>query len=352
MSTGLVYDQRFLQHEPGPAHPERPDRLQAIIDRLQNNHLWDRLAHIPATPAPLAAIEALHDAQYVQRVRAACEAGESFIDCEDSGICPLSYDAAVLAVGGVLGAVDAVMNQRSGLGREIRPSGVRGQVSGKDGKTAVRNAFCAVRPPGHHAERGKSMGFCLFNNVALAAQHLVVQYGFERVAIVDFDVHHGNGTQHMFEERSDVLFISLHEHPAYQYPGTGFAWEKGKGAGEGFTINIPLQPQAGDREYRHAFLDSVLPALDRYRPQFLLLSAGFDASEHDPMGHMRVTAEGFGWMTRQLKAASERHCGGRLVSVLEGGYDLRSLGECVALHLGILLQPEGHDDLMALKAGL
>jgi acetoin utilization deacetylase AcuC-like enzyme len=333
MTTALIYDERYLQHQPGPEHPDQPQRLRAIVERLHSTHLWEQLVHIPVAPAEAAAVEALHDRSYIQRVRAACEAGEKFIDEEDSEVCPLSYEVALLAVGGTLAAVDAVM-------------------AGAYRGTTVRNAFCAVRPPGHHAERDRCMGFCLFNNVALAAQHLIRRHGLQRVAIVDFDVHHGNGTQHLFEQRADVLCISLHEHPSFQYPGTGFAWETGTGPGAGYTLNLPLQPHAGDREYRGAFLTAVLPALDAFKPQFLLLSSGFDACAHDPLGHMVVTAMGYAWMTRQLKMAAERWCGGKLVSVLEGGYDLRALAECTALHVGTLLQPEGHDELMAMKAGM
>ena len=333
MTTALVYDEGCLRHDPGPGNPERPDRLRAIADRLHANHLWEQLVHVPAAPAPASALASLHEAAYVQRFRAACAAGERFIDEEDCGICPLSYEVALRAVGGTLAAVDAVM-------------------AGRHQGQAVHNAFCAVRPPGHHAERSRAMGFCFFNNVALAAQHLIDRHGLSRIAIVDFDVHHGNGTQHLFEQRRDVLVISLHEHPSFQYPGTGFAWENGQGAGKGFTVNLPLQPRSGDREYRHAFHNTVLPALDNFQPQFLLLSSGFDACADDPLGHMQVTPMGFAWMTRQLKMAAERHCGGKLVSVLEGGYDLRSLAECTALHVGTLLQPEGHDELMAMKAGM
>ncbi len=331
LSTGLVYDKRFLDHVTGPAHPERPHRLLAIIEHLHKTGLWDRLQVLPATPADLKWVRKVHDQAYLDRLQQACLNHEAYIDCPDSAICPASYEVALLAAGGVLAAVDAV--------RQGPPAG-------------VRNAFCAVRPPGHHAEHDQSLGFCLLNNVAIAAEYLIAHHAVERLAIVDFDVHHGNGTQHHFEDRPDVLFITLHEHPTSLYPGTGHAWETGRGPGDGYTINLPMNPGEGDREYRHAFLNTVLPALDRYRPQFLLLSAGFDASEYDPLAHMKVSVEGFAWMTRQLKMVAERHCDGQLVSVLEGGYDLRALADCVAAHIGILLQPEGHDDLMERKAGL
>ncbi|MBI1335941.1 MAG: histone deacetylase [Phycisphaera sp.] len=328
MRTGLVYDDRFLDHDTGPQHPERSDRLRAIVERLKRDHHWDRCLRLPVEPALVTSIQAVHDATYIEHVRATCEQGGAYVDVQDSAVCPVSFEVARLAVGGVIGAVDAVM---AGL---------------------CDNAFCAVRPPGHHAERDRSMGFCLFNNVAVAAQHLISQHRLGKVAIVDFDVHHGNGTQHIFEARPDVLFISLHEHPSYLYPGTGFSWEAGQDRGEGFTINIPFDPHAGDEAYRHAFKHKVIPALDAFGPDFVLISAGFDAACDDPLAHMQLSTLGFAWMTRQLKELAERVCSGRLVSVLEGGYDLRSLAECVSAHVAVLLEEDGHDGLMGMKAGM
>lgn len=326
--TGFVYDERFLLHVTGPNHPERPERLQAIVDRLKANHLWDQLLHIPAQPAQVEWVERIHTPEYVQRVRAACENGELFVDVPDSAICPASYEIALLAVGGVLAAADALMAGR------------------------IQNAFCLVRPPGHHAEADRAMGFCLFNNIAIAAEYLLDRHGLERVAILDWDVHHGNGTQHIFEDRGDVFYLSLHEHPMHLYPGTGYSWETGEGAGEGTTLNLPLQPGSGDAEYRQLMLTKVAPALESFRPQALLISAGFDAARDDPLGHMEVTPQGYQWMTRHLKGLAERLCGGRLISVLEGGYNLRSLAECASLHVASLLQPDGQDELMAMKAGM
>jgi acetoin utilization deacetylase AcuC-like enzyme len=328
MSTGLIYDPKFLEHDTGPHHPERPDRLRAIVDRLKAHHQWDRFVHLPFKPATVADVTRLHDAGYVERLRQACERGETYIDVADSAIGPHSFDIGLLAVGGAFAAVDAVMAGR------------------------VTNAFGAVRPPGHHAERDRSMGFCLFNNIALAAERLLSKHGLERVAIVDFDVHHGNGTQHLFEHTQQVLFISLHEHPVYLYPGTGFGYETGKDTGQGYTLNVTLEPGSGDEAFRSEFLRKVLPAIDRYEPQFVLISAGFDASADDPLAHLKATPDGFAWMTRQLKQCAEMHCQGRLVSLLEGGYDLRSLSECVSRHVDVLLADAGHDDLMAMKAGL
>ncbi len=195
------------------------------------------------------------------------------------------------------------------------------------------------------------MGFCLFNNIAIAAEYLIAQHGYERIAIVDFDVHHGNGTQHLFEDRADVLFVSLHEHPTHLYPGTGFVHERGTGAGEGHTVNIPLDPHADDERLRYVVREHVLPRVRDYGPQFLLVSAGFDAAADDQLAHLNITPQGFEWMTRQLKEAAESCCEGRMVSVLEGGYDLRVLAESVALHVGVLMEEAGHDGMMGMKAG-
>ena len=329
MATGFCFDERFLDHAPGGGHPERPDRLRAIVDRLRQRGQWDRLTHLAFEPAAVEAVERIHTHGYVQRVAAACRSGLPYIDSADSGICRASYDAALLAAGAAMAAVDAVMAGR------------------------VHNAFCALRPPGHHAETDRSMGFCLFNNVAIAAQHLIDRHGLERVAVVDIDVHHGNGTQHTFDHRSDVLFISVHEHPMYLYPGSGFAYEVGQGEGVGFTVNVPLDPHGDDASYRQAVQHIVLPRLARFDPQFMLISAGFDAVPDDPLAHMRLSPQGYQWLARQLLSVADRHCRGRVVSLLEGGYDLRSLAECVGLHVETLLGATDHDDdHMAMKAGM
>lgn len=315
MTTGLVLDQRFLLHDTGPGHPERPQRLTAIEKSLRSQPYWADLKRIEIPDRDvLEQVAAVHDPRYVKRVQSACINRMDFIDSPDCAICSKSYDVALLAVSGVLAAVDAVM------------------------EGSVRNAFCAVRPPGHHAERDFAMGFCLFNNIAIAAQHALSHHGLNRVAIVDFDVHHGNGTQHLFETRPDVLFISLHEDPRYLYPGSGFAHETGRDDGRGFTVNLPLPPGSGDETYHAAFADRVVPELERFDPQFLLISAGFDAAEDDPLAHMRVTPEGFGSMTEQLTQFAAKRCNDRVVSLLEGGYNLDQLAQCVARHVHVFHQ--------------
>lgn len=307
--TGLVWEEQFKDHDTGRGHPERSARLDAIAAALTAGGLMERCRRIPARCASDAEILAVHDEKYLKRLQERCAAGDRYIDAVDSAICPASYALARLAAGCVLAAVDAVMG---------------GEVA---------NAFCGVRPPGHHCERGLSMGFCLLGNVAIAAQYLRDRYGLQRIAVVDWDVHHGNGTQHIFEETAAVLFVSLHGHPAYVYPGTGFADERGRGAGDGATLNVPMYPGATDQDYHRAFDAQVLPLLEDYRPEFVLISAGFDAHRRDPLAPIDLETASFGWMTRAVADCAARHAGGRLVSVLEGGYDLRALGDSAALHV-------------------
>ncbi len=319
MTTALIYHDRFGDHHTGAGHPERPDRLKTIVRGLQEQHLWNRCQHLTFEPATLSGLLHVHDRAYIDRLRQACQSAAPFIDTVDSAICPVSYDVAILAAGGLLAAAEAVVQRR------------------------CRNAFCAVRPPGHHAERDRSMGFCLLNNAAIVTDDLIRRHGLDRVAIVDFDVHHGNGTQHIFEDRADVLYISLHEHPDHLYPGTGFDTERGIGLGEGFTVNLPITPGSSDVHYRQIFDSQVIPALDRFAPDALVISAGFDAANEDPLAHMQVTTDGFLWMTQQLTAVANRHCDGRLISTLEGGYHLESLARNVTCHVESLLKAGGSD---------
>jgi len=313
MTTGFIYDERCLNHDTGMGHPERADRLRAVIQGLTQAGLYDRLEHLDFEPVDTAYVERLHNPPYVRRCFEYCREGVPFVDTPDSAVCTESADIALLAAGGVRRAVDGVM---------------AGEID---------NAFCALRPPGHHAEAAESMGFCLFCNIALAADYLIRDHGLERVAIVDFDVHHGNGTQHLLEDRGDILFISVHQDPATLFPGTGAAHETGTDGGEGFTLNLPLPPQSGDSEYAEVFDAKIIPALDAFKPQFLLVSAGFDAATSDPLAQMNVSTEGFAAMSQQLVEVAKKHCGGRLVSTLEGGYDLEALSQGVNAHVRALL---------------
>lgn len=308
--VGFAFDRLMLAHETEDTHPDQPRRLEIIRQALEEADLSGervRLAVMPASPEQIARI---HDPAYVDLVRLACAEGFRFIGSRETEVGPESYHAATLACGAAIGACEAVL---------------RGEV---------RRAFCAVRPPGHHAEHDHAMGFCLFNNVAVAAEALVHEQGLERVAIVDVDVHHGNGTQHAFETRGDVLYVSLHEFPGtLPYPGTGYAEERGRGDGAGTTLNVTLEAGSGDEAYRQAFEESVVPALEAHHPEFLLVSIGFDALETDLMAHLNLRPTAFRWMSRVLSDAAERICEGRLVSVLEGGYDLNRIGFCAVEHV-------------------
>lgn len=305
--TGFVTHPDFLLHDTGPGHPERPERLGRILERLRTTGLDDELDRALPEPADDAPIDAVHAPGHAARVVGACERGARTLDAGDTVVGRHSGHAARLAVGAALLAVD--------------------RVQAGD----WRRAFVACRPPGHHAEHDRAMGFCLFNNVAIAARHLLDHHGLERVAIVDFDVHHGNGTQHLFEADPRVFFTSLHQWP--WYPGTGAATERGVGEGEGTVLNRPMAAGSGDPEYLREFDDTVLPALEAFAPEFLLVSAGFDAHVADPLSGTRVSTGGFGDVTRRLRDLADTACGGRVVSLLEGGYDLDALAESVERHV-------------------
>jgi acetoin utilization deacetylase AcuC-like enzyme len=253
----------------------------------------------------------IHESSYLAMLKAhAPTSGRVSLD-PDTSISPGSLTAAYLAAGGALAAVDAIMSQR------------------------VDHVFCAVRPPGHHAEAGRAMGFCLFNNVAIAARYVQKRYGLQRVLIVDWDVHHGNGTQHSFEDDSSVLYFSPHQYP--HYPGTGRATERGRGAGEGFTINVPMEAGDGDEEYRAIFQESLVPAADAFKPEFVIISAGFDAHKDDPLASMGLTEEGYEDLTFVVAGIAKRHASGRILSSLEGGYHLTALAASVDRHIQALL---------------
>ncbi|MCP3963293.1 MAG: histone deacetylase [bacterium] len=318
-------DSRCLEHRAPPGYPERPERLSGVIERLRaaGREIEPEPAHAgEPSDGARSAVLALHDERYVERLRAAVQRGDGLIDSADNPLSAGTWRAAWAAAECALRAADwAVADAgRAATGR-----------AATDRAAKDRAAFAAVRPPGHHAERATAMGFCFFGNVAVAAEHLIRHHGLERVAIVDFDVHHGNGTQHLYEDRGDVLFVSLHQHPFY--PGTGAAEEVGFGDGRGATLNVPLAAGAGDDVYFRAMDQQVLPALREFAPRMLLISAGFDAWRDDPLGGMRVTESGFERIGQMLAAAASELCGGRSVSLLEGGYDLGRLGDLVECYL-------------------
>ena len=295
-------DPRCLQHQAPRGYPERPDRLSGVVDHLRTRG-WD-LAEGKWYGDARAAVLALHEERYVQRFERAVQRGDSLLDSADNPLSDGTWEAAWAAVETALAAADHAAEGN--------------------------RAFAAVRPPGHHAERSVAMGFCFFNNVAVAAEHLR-RRGAERVAIFDFDVHHGNGTQHLFETRADVFYASTHQYPFY--PGTGAASETGIGDGEGATLNVPLPAHTDDAGYAEAIQGRVIPALRGFAPDILLVSAGFDAWQHDPLGGMQVTEEGFRDWGRWLRDLADEVCGGRLLAVLEGGYDLANLPRLVEANL-------------------
>jgi acetoin utilization deacetylase AcuC-like enzyme/formylglycine-generating enzyme required for sulfatase activity len=309
--TAFVYHDVYLEHKTTPGHPESPKRLAAIVEHLKANHLDSQLAALTPQPAAQQWIETVHAASYVERARRACAEGDDYLDSDDVPISTRSYEAAVMAAGGVLAAVDVVMQGR------------------------VENAFCAVRPPGHHALADRAMGFCIFNNVAIGVRYVQRQYNLAKVLIVDWDVHHGNGTQAAFYEDPSVLYFSVHQYPFY--PGSGTESETGKGPGVGTTINVPLPAGSDDADFLEAFERKLKPAADAFRPDFVFVSAGFDAHENDTLGGLRVTTGCFGKVTRIVKDIAERSCHGRLVSVLEGGYGLDGLASSVETHLRVLM---------------
>jgi acetoin utilization deacetylase AcuC-like enzyme len=311
MTAGLVWDEHYLTHK-APGHVERPARLTAIRKALQVAALWDGLVHIQPTPADEACLLRVHSPEHVARVRASAQAkGLLWLDA-DTYACGASWDAAVLAAGGVCAAVDAVM------------------------KGQVRSAFCAVRPPGHHATRDHGMGFCIFNNVAVAARHAQAVHGLRRIVIIDWDVHHGNGTQEAFWRDPDVMYISIHQSPFY--PGTGSATETGEGPGKGHIRNFPL-PARSDNAALLAALDEGLKSAEAFRPDFVFISAGFDGHKNDPLGSMSLTEEGYAEATRRVRRMADASASGRIVSVLEGGYDEAALGGSVVAHLKALAAP-------------
>lgn len=317
--TAILASSLSARHDTGPGHPECAARIAAIEGRLADSGLRDEVACVEAPEAQLPWIARVHEAAYVRGVAAAMARGARVLDEGDTRVSADSYRAALAAAGGAVHAVEGVV----------------------DG--TWKNAFVAVRPPGHHAERGEAMGFCVFNNAAIAAAHARAALRLERVAILDWDVHHGNGTQHLFEEDGSVFYASLHQWPLY--PGTGLARERGRGAGDGATLNCPQPSGAGDREWLGAFEGEVLPAIEAFRPDLVIVSAGFDAHERDPLAQTRLTTAAYRTMTESVLELARKCCGGRVVSLLEGGYALDALADSVEAHVGALVSaPETRPD--------
>jgi acetoin utilization deacetylase AcuC-like enzyme len=311
-ATGLVYHPDYLLHEAGDWHPESPERLRAIVSHLDHVGLTRKLRLIRPEPAADDWILLVHSREHLEDLAEPVRSPPRFLD-PDTRMSADSYRVAKLAVGGALAAVDAVL-------------------AGE-----VRSAFCALRPPGHHALRNRAMGFCLFNNIAVAARYAQRRYGLERVLIADWDVHHGNGTQAIFYEDPTVFYFSTHQYPFY--PGTGAAHETGAGQGKGYTLNAPLAAGSGDQEIIGAFRDKLVPAAEAFRPELVLISAGFDAHRDDPLAQLRATEAGYAELTRIVMRLADRFAGGRMVSLLEGGYNLQALARSIEAHLTALAEP-------------
>jgi len=306
MPVALFTHPACLGHDTGPYHPECPDRLRRVLQALEHPDFIPLLRE-QAPEASKAQLQRVHPPDYIEAILAA-EGQDVQIDA-DTVMSPGSVRAALRAAGGAAAGVDAVMEGWADA------------------------AFVATRPPGHHAERGRAMGFCLFANASVAALHARERWGLRRIAIVDFDVHHGNGTQHIFETDAELFYASSHQWPCY--PGTGAPQERGVADN---VVNLTLRPGSGSEEFRAAWEQKGLPALEAFAPELLIVSAGFDAHRADPLAELRLQTEDFGWITDQLLAVADRHCGGKLVSVLEGGYHLEALAVSAALHVRRLMR--------------
>ena len=307
---GYLYSEDFLKHDPGIMHPEKKDRLVAITEAVKKSDLFKSIVWVKPEMAEKDLIQKNHSAEHVDFVEKKCSQGGGILDLGDTVASPQSFEAASFAVGGTAKMIRMIMNGE------------------------FKRGFCAVRPPGHHAEYNTAMGFCLFNNIAVVAKVLIEDFQLERVAIIDWDVHHGNGTQNSFYNTSKVFFISLHQFP--HYPGTGSASETGSGEGEGFTLNFPMKPFSGTDDYISAF-EEIKKKMDEYKPQFILISAGFDAHEDDPLSAISLKTEDYGTFTEIICEVADKYSEGRVLSLLEGGYNLKVLSRSVLLHLEKML---------------
>jgi len=302
MKTGIVKDWRYVEHNMGDAHPESPQRIRAIYEMLEEEKGLASLILIPPRAATKKEIALIHTQEYIEQIEETSGRERVYLD-PDTSTSPRSYEVSLLAAGGMLEAADRIMDRKAG------------------------NAFALVRPPGHHAEASQAKGFCIFNNVAIAAQYLVEKWGLRRILVVDWDLHHGNGTQNAFYSRDDILYFSTHQFP--HYPGSGHWSEVGDKRGQGFTVNVPLAPEKTDDDFLFIFRRLLAPIAAAYKPEFILVSAGFDIFAGDPLGGMEVSVKGFGAMTGELLGLAHLTARDRLLLTLEGGYNLFGLKDGV-----------------------
>lgn len=310
MTTAFYFHEKFLEHDTGPYHPEDPGRLGAVIRGLKQSGVWDRVHHVTPSPATEEQILLVHTKPHFDYIRNCASRAPVQID-PDTVVSPASFEAALLAAGAAVQAVDGIMEGE------------------------FQNAFAAVRPPGHHATSDRAMGFCLFNNVAIAARHLVRIHHLKRVMIMDWDVHHGNGTQDIFFDDPAVIYVSLHK--KYHYPGTGWEHETGEGAAKGTKINVPVGAPFAPELYESHFVETLDEAR-KFAPEFILISCGFDAHERDPLGNLGLKNETYAKLTRRLLDFAKEFGHHRLFSILEGGYDYSALGEASSAHIAELLK--------------
>lgn len=309
--TGLVTDPIYLEHDTGQ-HPENADRLRAILSALQADEVWEQLELIKPGRADRSTIELIHDPAYIASLETQIKSGALFIGTMDCIVSSRSFEVAEYAVGGML-----ELTRRVSAGE-------------------LTNGFGLVRPPGHHAERSQALGFCYFNNIAICAEYLARKENYQRILIVDYDVHHGNGTQHAFEARQDVFYCSIHENPAVCYPGTGFQNETGVGEGKGYTLNVPMRSFSGDDEYLQVLEETFIPAWREFKPEIVLVSAGYDAHRDDPLARINITETTYKAYVEALCQIAAEFCSGKLVTFLEGGYNLEVIPSLVLLHTKIL----------------
>ncbi|MFH0846776.1 MAG: histone deacetylase [Chloroflexota bacterium] len=317
MKVGLVYDDIYLRHDTGE-HPENAQRLSAVMSHLETTGLLPRLTRLKPSPANEKELRLVHTESHIRHVREVAEGGGGYLDL-DTVVSPESYEVALYAVGGVIRAVQAVMS---------------GEVGG---------AFALVRPPGHHAGRDRGMGFCLFNNIAIAASYALKEYPLSRLAIIDFDVHHGNGTQEIFEAAPRVLYVSTHESPLY--PGTGRLGETGSDEAKGTKVNIPLPAGSGDSEYQRVYTEIIMPVVARFKPELILVSAGYDAHWADGLAMMRLSVSGYAGIAKNIKSLADELCQGRVVLSLEGGYNLSALSSSIKATLDTLMGDPSEDPI-------